>query len=228
MTTAQSDSAVKQSFRHRFYSAVHRARTWLAETIVAALYGEKMYISSQRKGAIAACVVFWYIEDGVRKFVMTRNAEQKSPNIRFVGCMDSDDALPANASLMRVVKTSLGDVFYKALDTHLLDIDRVAAAPLLSFDDPITNRATPVQGLCWAVQITPEQAQLCAPTRSGLEVIAVPEHALLGPDVAPTHKLIYQSVLRHVHSHSVVGEGMLMDKLDEMLRRAGSGQRTIH
>ncbi|MBI1363430.1 MAG: hypothetical protein GC134_05550 [Proteobacteria bacterium] len=216
------------SFADLFYRGIIRLRAGIAEKLVSLLYGQKMYIASQHKGAVAACVVFWYIEDGIRKFVMTRHTDLKTANIRFVGSMASEDAQPANNSLVRAIKTTLGDVFFKALDVHLLDADRIAAAPMLSFDDPITKQPTPVQGLCWAVQITAEQAQLCAPTRNNLEVIAVPEHAMLGPDIAPAHKLIYQSVLRHIHSHSVVSEGAMMDKLEDMLRRAGSSQRTIH
>ena len=232
MPKNQPDTPTALSFTDRFYRGVHHVRSWVAQKLVSALYGQSMYISSQHKGAVASCVVFWYIDGGVRKFVMTRpldaQSSGKAAQIRFIGCMSNDNDQSPNASLARAIKNALGDVFYKALDPHLLDVDRIAAVPMLSFDDPITSQPTPVQSLCWAVQITPEQAQLCAPIRTDSEVIAVPEHALLGPEIATAHKLIYQSVLRHIHHNASLGDGLVTDKLDELLKRASSGQRTIH
>jgi hypothetical protein len=199
----------------------------MAQNMVNRLYGQPMHISSYSKGTTVATVVLWYFEDGVRKFVMCRD-DRPGSLARFVGCFDTISGQPVTDTLLRSVKQTLGDVFCRALDPALLKADRVASAPQLAFADPVTGRDIPVQGLCWALQITPAQAQLCAPLQRGLEIIAVPEYALMGPDVAPAHKAIYQSVLRHIHEHNAPAHTLTVDKLDEVLKRPVTNPRILH
>src|SRR5690606_20384343 len=132
-----------------------------------------------------------------RKFLMFRES-RKGAQARFVGSLDAFADQSLQDGLLRSVDSTLGEAFLRSLDDDLMAADRIAAAPRLTLEDDITGKMLPVQAVCWQVQIRPEQAQLCVPRKAGVEVIAVPEFGMMGPEVAGPHKTVYQNVLRQI------------------------------
>lgn len=205
------------------------ARHWLAAKLVQALYGQEMLITDQDKLDVAGCLVMWYVQDGFRHFVLInpyrKNGTAKARFPSYFGLKLGQDAATA---LSDAVKTQLGDVFFRSLDKQLLEADRIAVAPTFRYTDDVTGATIPVQALIWAIQITPSQAELIQGA-DGISCTTVAEYAMLGSQVAPTHKAVYQHTLRHIqgNTNSVAPNDML-EKLEEMLVASDSSSRTIH
>lgn len=204
-----------------------RARYRVANAFVRTIFNRPMYISANPKGLVVGMVVFWYMENGQRKFLMFRES-RKGAQARFVGSLDAFADQNLQDGLMRSIDSTLGEAFVRTLEGDQLAADRIAAAPRLTLEDDITGKLLPVQALCWQVQIRPEQAQLCVPRKPGLEVLAVPEFGILGPDVAAPHKTVYQNVLRHIEKQSAPTEGFGLSQLDNLLANRTTVSRILH
>lgn len=209
--------------RRLWLRARYRAASWF----VRALFNRPMYISANPKGLVVGMVVFWYVENGQRKFLMFRE-NRKGAQARFVGSLDAFADQNLQDGLLRSIDSTLGEAFVRTLENDLFAADRIAAAPRLTLEDDVTGKLLPVQALCWQVQIRPEQAQLCVPRKSGIEVLAVPEFGILGPDIAGPHKTVYQNVLRHVEKQSMPTEGFGVSPLDVLLANKTTVSRILH
>lgn len=207
-----------------------RLRMALANKIVGWLYGREMTITPFQNSAIAGLVVFWYIDNGVRHFVMVKNSAV-SNNARFVSCLGIGENKDITEATRNTVKSIMGSVFYKSLDSSLLAQDRVASVPTFKCEEPSLGESVPVNGVVWAVQITPEQAGLCQPEMKNVDIVAVPEFSIVGNEVAPSHQMIYQSVLKHIHgikpSLQELGIEQLEDAFKDMVGRKSSS-KIIH
>ena len=207
-----------------------RLRMALANKVVGWLYGREMTITPFQNSAIAGLVVFWYIENGVRHFVMVKNSKV-SNNARFVSCLGIGQNKDITEATRNTVKAIMGSVFYKSLDNNLIAQDRVASVSTFKCEDHSIGESVPVNGVVWAVQITPEQAGLCQPEMKNVDIVAVPEFAIVGNEVAHSHQMIYQSVLKHIHgikpSLQELGIEQLEDAFKDMVGRKSSS-KIIH
>tara|TARA_R110000868_G_scaffold411733_1_gene708254 strand:- start:85758 stop:86429 length:672 start_codon:yes stop_codon:yes gene_type:complete len=197
----------KQSF-------ITRLKVKLASSIVHFLYGRPMTITSFKNSAVAGSVIFWYFENGTRHFVMVKNS--KAGQARFTSCLGLGEHADITDATKSTVKTLLGNVFYKSLDAGLISVDRVSSVPTFKCEDPGNGGMVPVNGVVWTVQITPEQAQLCQPTLKNVDVVAIPEYALLGKEVTASHQMIYQSALKHIHGTIPLLQQLGIDHVDDM------------
>lgn len=214
--TAKASTATL-SWRHRF-----------ADWVVKQLYGKDMHISSYSTSLVAATAVFWYEDAGMRKFLMVRDVSDPTSGARFPGCLESKVDVPISETLFNTVEHMLGKPFAKALDRNLIETDRVCSAPVLTLRDKTTHQKLPVQGVVWLVRITKEQAQLCASQDKRLEVIAVPEFAVITKEVNPAHKVVFQSIERHLNYEHHNEAGMVVDRLEEFLKKMGSTHKQVH
>lgn len=216
-TTDAKPAALVRTLRHR-----------MADWLIKHLYGREMYISSYSTSLVAATAVFWYEDAGMRKFLMVRDVTDPTSGARFAGCLESKVDVPISETLFHTVEHMLGKPFAKALDRNLLEADRVCAAPVLTLRDKTTNQKLPVQGVVWLVRITKEQAQLCTSEDRRLEVIAVPEFAVITKEVNPAHKVVFQSIERHLNYDHHNEAGMVVDRLEEFLKKMGSTHKQVH
>lgn len=201
----------------------------LANAISSFILGTKVHATHLPKSAVAGVVIYWYFENGVRQFVLVKNhAEHKSPEARFVSCLGLGKYKSMSEAVIGTSDVLLGKVFARALDKSLLAADRVSAAPTFSTEDPVTGGSFPVHSLVWCVQITQEQAQLCEPEHN-IEVIAVPEFALNGELVSPSHQSIYKACLRHIHANNQIMQDFAIEQLEDLLSgHQRSNAKTIH
>lgn len=199
----------------------------LASSIVNFIYGREMTITSFKNSAVAGSVIFWYFENGTRHFVMVKNS--KEGPARFASCLGLGEHADITTATKNAVKTLLGDVFLKSLDTGLITVDRVASVPTFKCEDRSSSTMVPVNGVVWSVQITPEQAQLCQPCIDNVDIVAIPEYALLGKDVTSSHQVIYQSALKHIHGTASLLEQLGIDQVDDMFKELNpAGGKTVH
>lgn len=197
----------------------------IAQTATKMLLGPQASINAEGALPVAGIIVFWYVEDGNRHFVMVRDDDQDKS--RFVGFFGTESAEQSTiTTLHQAVKAQLGKAFYRALGDQALREDTIAAAPSYPYTD--AGRETQLQMLIWAVQITPEQAQLAAPAQANLNVLAVPEFALLTGSVIRSHKAVYGSILNHLQSDALIQGDALMDQLEDSLAVTRKTARTIH
>lgn len=226
-----SSTSPKKAETNHKTSALQRFRVALAGKLVAWLYGRPMTVTPFQNSAIAGLVVFWYIEGGVRHFVMIKNTAV-SPSARFASCLGVGENKDISEATRNTIKTLLGSVFYKSLDAGLIAQDRVASVPTFKCEEPTSGESVPVNGVVWAVQITPEQAQLCQPEMKNIDVVAVPEYAMGGNEVASSHQMVYQSVLRHIHgvqpSLQDLGLEQVEDTFKEMFGAKKTSDKIIH
>ncbi len=202
----------------------YRIADWLVNT----LYGQAMHVTSYSTSLVAATVVFWYQDGGMRKFLMVRDVSNPDGDARFPGCLESKVDVPISETLISTIGHMLGTPFTKAFDHNLLEQDRVCAAPVLSMKDKAANQSMPVQGIVWLIQVTKEQAQLCSSQDKRIEVIAVPEHSMSTKEVNPAHKVIFQSIERHLNQEHHNEAGMIVDRLEEFLKKMGSSHKQLH
>ena len=198
----------------------------VAKTLLEALFGRPMHITSAETVMVSGVAVLWYLENGVRKFLTVR--ENSKAFSRFIACVENRQPQPLNVALKHAMEKVFGPTFTRAFDENLLELDRVAAAPMLAVTDPVTGEKLPVQTLCWVIQITPEQAQLCTTQVKGTEILAIPEFGMMSQNVDPAHKIIYQAVQRHLNEEGMNEPGVLVDRLEEFLKKMGNSHRTLH
>ena len=219
----------KQEIKNRI-SWFKKLRMSAASWFVQKLYGREMTITPFSNSAIAGLVVFWYLEGGVRHYVMIKNSKIKS-GARFVSCLGLGENENITQATQNTVRTLLGSVFYKSLDSNLIAQDRVASVPTFKCEEPTLGESVPVNGVVWAVQISPEQAGLCQPEMKNVDVVAVPEFAIGGNEVAQSHQMVYQSVLKHIHGTKQTlkefGVDQLEDAFQDMVGKKSSS-KTIH
>lgn len=171
----------------------------------------------QMEPKVASFAVLWFMEDGDRRFLMVRAKNAAKAKAGFAGVIGYPHDKPANENLKLAMGEQLGSVLLKSLNKHVLDSDQVAAAPTLKVNNSL------IQALVWEIQITPEQAQLCA-ENGELEIVTIPEFALLGPEVKPMHKALYQSVLKHIHAHGNHGAALLMSHQMDVFSKHASNK----
>jgi hypothetical protein len=203
--------------KEKNFSWFKRVRMILAGRIVKILYGREMTITPFQNSAIAGLVVFWYLESGVRHFVMIKNSKLGGES-RFVSCIGLGTNKDITEATQNTVKGLLGSVFYKSLDNSLITQDRVASVPTFKCEDPLLEESVPVNGVVWALQITPEQAQLCQPKMKNIDVVAIPEYAISGNEVASSHQMVYQSVLRHIHGVKPLLQELGMEQVEDAFK----------
>lgn len=205
-----------------------RSRMRLANFLVKTLYGREMTITPFQSSAVAGTVIFWYFENGVRYFVMVKNPKQ-GQQARFVSCLGLGDNPDITSAVKQTVKTLLGDVFFKSLDKGLIAVDRVAAVPTFKCEDPTSKGFVPVNSAVWAVQITPEQAQLCQPKVSDVDVVAIPEFAVTGKEVTSSHHMLYQACLKHIHGSNPLAQALGLEQLEDIFKEASDiSNKVIH
>jgi hypothetical protein len=185
----------------------------------------------QRKAAvkiapnlIAGGVVFWYMEQGIRYFVMVKPVS--GGNARFASCLGIGEQPDIASAVSHSVKQLLGKVFYRSLDKALLTADRVATVNCFNHETD-DGKSSPVHGVFWCVQITPEQAQLCQPKEANTDVIAVPEMGIMTDGISPSHQTIYQTMSRHLYS-SNSWDDLGLEQVEDMAGHAHTISRTIH
>lgn len=219
---------IKQSIVAYAQQRKLNVKQWLTRKLLTTMYGEGMHISAYPSMTIAGCAVFWYLDNGVRRFVLVRETGD-GKKARFVSVMDKGEGIAMNESLLHAIRRTFGQVFFRSLDTKLFEVDRIAAAPAFQLaDERMDGQKTTIQSLVWVVQLTKEQAQLMSCAAKDLELITVPEYGLLGNDVAPAHKGVYQTVLRHIHGKRPSSESMVMETLEDLLGKTTQTQRVIH
>lgn len=202
-------------------------RDRIAQFVLQKLYGKPMHLSPFPKGTIACAAVFWYFEEGMRKYVMARDMRQKTPQVRFIGCIDNVTEMPIDQLMVENVRQVLGDGFVRSLSKDAFAKDEVTSAPQFKYEDINSGEKLPVQCICWSIQITPEQAELAAPQVDNMEILSVPEFSVLGEDVADSHKLIYQSVLKRINQKAPANMLNMIEELENMPTLMESN-RTIH
>jgi len=215
-------------------SAPKRAswRLKLAQKVVHALLGTEHQLSPTTHLPQAGLVVFWYTEGNSRHFMMYRQRpEAGTPDklidkSRFPGFFGLPQGYSTPLSALKAaLKVQLGDVFIRAIDGELIAEDTIAAAPCYPFTNSMNGQETVLQAHVWLMQITPEQAQLAATEDNTLEIVSVPEYALLTGAIAPSHKAVYGSVLSHLHHTELSSNDTLLDKFGAELN---PGSRTVH
>lgn len=209
--------------REKKDSFLSRLRESLASLILRVLYGRKMHLSPFQTGSVAGIAIFWYLDNGLRKFILVKDSAENS-TARFVSCLGTGKSANITDATNETVRLLLGDPFYRSLDKKPLAVDKLAAIPAFKCEDSASSQSFPVHGVVWAVQITAEQAGLCNSKLKNVEVLSLPEYNLTTSDIAPSHKHIYQSVLRHIHGTQPTAPVNVYEQLDDFI----SSQRTSH
>ena len=175
--------------------AQHNGMHWGMHWILRTIYRKEVHITPAQAALVKAAAVFWYNEEGFRKFIMVRNNAKNTAKTVFPACYSSGAEKPISDVLYNKISSTLGTAFTRSLDMHLLEVDRVAAVPTLSAVQTETG-PTQVQAVIWLIQITKEQAELCMSGDNTVDILNIPEFALLTEAVDPIHKVIYQSIRR--------------------------------
>ena len=211
--------------------ATHSTQNWrhrLAHWLTGKLYGQSMHISSFKPSLVAASVVFWYEDHGLKKFLMVRDISAQKPTARFAGCLESKTDAPLGQTLHDNIKHMMGKQFARTIDKTLLEAHHVKAAPTLSMTDKATGEKLPVQGVVWMVQITKAQTELCNSEDGRLEVVAVPQYAMTGKDISPAHKVIYQAVRGHFPAGQSAGSKATLDRTKDFLESMRDASKNLH
>lgn len=199
-----------------------------AKTISSWLLGREMFISPFKKGTLTATAVFWFVDDGVRKFLMVRPTIKKDQPVQFISCLDMHNNEPVTLTLQRTVSQVLGKAFAKSLGRQPFEADNITCAPAFSYKDARSGMDVPVQNLTWVTQITPEQAELSLPAMPGIEVVSVPEHILSSNEVLEPHKIIFQTAHKQIYKSTPALEKAVMEEIEDHLRTIYGGSKTIH
>jgi hypothetical protein len=200
----------------------------LAKKISSWLLGREMFISPFKKGTLTATAVFWFVDDGVRKFLMVRPTVKKDQPVQFISCLDMHNNEPVTLTLQRTVGQVLGKAFAKSLGRQPFEADNISCAPSFSYKDARSGMDVPVQNLTWVTQITPEQAELSMPSMPGIEVVSVPEHILSSNEVLEPHKIIFQTAHKQIYKATPALEKAVMEEIEDHLRTIYGGSKTIH
>ena len=225
MTTQNNNTTpVKDSF---MASQVRKVRRALAMKLA----GEMFQVAPKDSVRLAGCVVYWFEQDGFKQFVTvkSKSPEQADGMVRFpsfFGLVPGRDACETVRAAMQV---QLGKTFCKSVDPKYTGADRIAAVPTFNWHDASLDTQNAVQLLVWAVKVTPEQVKLID-TADDLEVKVIPEFAMQGKRVSQAHKLIYQSVQRHVAGagNLDLNPMKLLEQLDKYMDGEPTPERTLH
>lgn len=216
-------SNAKDVLRTNLWRARIRTANWLTR----ALTKGAMHAAPLHKATVAGAAMFWFVENGQRKFLLLRDVET-SEKLRFASFVDFEDDKTAGSMMRGTVKQQLGDVFFKSLSEGALSGDTVVAAPTFHAKEDDSKVTVPLQALVWAIQITPEQAELAVTPAEEIELQIINEPAMQ-MELEPAHRFLFQASLRHVHGHQVtVSNNPAVDKLQELLGDAVRNQRVLH
>ena len=218
---------VQNTEKQAFSAKLMQLRSTLAHKVASVLIGRPVSISTTPASTIASSMILWYFEGNTRKFIMVREKQDEN-RARFVSCLDSGKYESPSVALMNTCRIALGEAFIKTVDKRLFDVDRVMSAPMFKYEDKFTGKIRPIQALVWMMQITPEQAELCLTHKKGAEVVAIPEFAIVGGDVTPSHRVIYQASLRHIHAQSNRADADLFEALEDLLKDNAPSTRILH
>jgi hypothetical protein len=168
---------------------------WLTRWL-SLLYGQPVEVVPKGHVALAGAVVLWFLQDGFKQFVLLRQ-ENGDGRARFVSCLGTGAHADMSHALTAVLKNQLGEIFSRTIESRLLAPDRIAAAPLFSYNDESVGTTSPVQTLVWVVQISPAALDLIH-TPAGTQVMVVAEFGLSSNKISPTHRSLYQAAQRHL------------------------------
>lgn len=198
-----------------------------ATAIAQAISGRQVKLGHTSAAPLQGMLVLWYLDGGMRKFVLLRHKAEGTP-ARFVSAVAENDQ-PIDETLFKAATAALGKTFTRAFERNLLGPDRVAATVLLrSAEGDAPHESHAVHTLCWLAQITREQAQLCASALPGMEVLAVPEFSIMSKQVDVQHRVVYQALGRHLNDDGLGEPGLMVDRLEEFLKKMGSTHKMLH
>jgi hypothetical protein len=160
------------------------------------IYGQPVEVVARGHVALAGAVVLWYLQDGFKQFILLKQSEGDG-RARFVSCLGTGPHNDMGQALAAVMKNQLGEVFARTIEKRLFGADRVAAAPLFSYTDDGLGTTSPVQTLVWVVQVNPAAIDLIQ-TGKVAQVVVVAEFGLSSDKISPTHRTLYQSIMRHL------------------------------
>lgn len=222
-----TDVSRSTGWRVRLKAAFYRGRQNVVNTVFSLLYGQPMQVMPKGHVALAGAVVFWYVQDGQRMFVMVRQDGEDEGKVRFVSCMGTGRHGDMSSALKAVVKAQLGDVFARsAIGGKVLHADHVAAAPLFSYTDPHVGVPLPVQSLVWVVHVSHHVAEL-AVTPPGLQVMMVPEGSMGSAKVSATHRNLWQAVQRQLPKMKKA-DTVTPEAVEDAIRTLSAGPRIVH
>jgi hypothetical protein len=207
----------------RLQGAVRRALHPLAMGFANWTCDENLHPAPADGVRLAGCVVCYFEKEGFKHFITVNSTLQGQADgmVRFPSFFGLISGRSASETMKSAVSVQLGEAFSKSLDAQQLATDQIAAAPTFRWKDSSLGTESPVQVLVWAVRITARQAQLIHPAE-GLKAKTIPEFAMGGQRVSEAHKLVFQSVQRHVQGReaALLTTGELLDQLDEIFGEA--------
>jgi hypothetical protein len=213
-------------------------RTRLAERLIAwrqrglnrllsGLYGSPVVVASGGQAGLAAALVLWYLEGGVKHLVMLRNTAGDDTRARFISAYGLHGKAHMGDALLAAVQHSTGSMFMRTFKPDNLALDRVAAVPMFTATDDTTGLPTPVQALVWCVQLQPAQLELLHPPK-GLALVQVPEFGLSSSQISPTHRSLFNALGRHLPKGKLPQAELTAQQIDDTLRPVGSSPRVVH
>lgn len=227
MMTSEQTTPV---FLQRLWGRYLAWRGGMVNRLLTFMYGHPMQVLPKGHVGLAGGVVFWYLQDGFKQFVMVRGNDGDG-RARFVSCLGLGKHPDLGGALRAVVELQLGKVFARSLGAKLFEADRVAAAPLFTYADEALGTSCPVQALVWVVQVQPAQVDLIETQSSdvpgSVQAVMVPEFALSSQKVSNTHRSLWHAVQRHIPKGKLAREGVVLDEAaaDEAINEVSSGGR---
>lgn len=205
----------------------YRGRQALVNGLFSLLYGQPVQVVPKGYVGLAGAVVVWCMHEGQRVFVMLQNHRDGDGKARFVSCMGLGRHADMSAAMKGVVRAQLGEVFARsAAGGQVLNVDRVAAAPLFSYTEPHLGVALPVQSLVWVVQVSHQVVDLIA-TQPEVQMVLVPEAAMGSEKVSSTHRALWQAVQRQL-PRVKKQDVMSAEAMDEAIKTLSRGPRVVH
>ncbi len=185
------------------FRVAHVRQRWLSR-VLSYLYDQPMMVAPQNSVGVAAALALYMWQDGSRQLVMVRQRPpaNRGRNVdvraKFISCLGMGGHADMAAALRATLVAQAGPVFSRLLDEKFLQIDTVAAVPVLSLTDEDTGVRMPMQVLVWVAEIKPIQLDVVK-LPAHLELVLVPEQGLDQPHVSPTHRALWKAVYaRHV------------------------------
>jgi hypothetical protein len=199
--------------------------------LLSGLYGSPVVVAPGGQVGLAAALVLWYLDNGVKHLVMLRNSTKKTGSddtrARFISAYGLHGKPHMGEALLAAVQHSTGSMFMRTFKPENLALDRVAAVPMFMATDEATGLPTPVQALVWCVQLQPAQLELLHPP-AGLTLVQVPEFGLSSSQISPTHRALFNALGRHLPKGKLPQAELTAQQIDETLRPVGSTTRVVH
>ncbi|MFZ2620283.1 MAG: hypothetical protein WAX89_05355 [Alphaproteobacteria bacterium] len=222
----------------RLREAVKASAQDVLRDAVTRAFGKDFHISPKDSVRLAGCVVFWFEQDGFKHFMTMQSPETGAQNNgapkgdgmcrfpSFFGLIPTKDAAE---TIRTAIQAQLGGAFFKSLDPRLLEADRIAAAPTYRWQDASLGTTDPVQLLVWVIRITPDQAKM-AVGGMNMVVTTVPEFSMHGKRISQAHKLIFNTIQRHLGGSETVAKtaSKFIKRLADLFEAEDSLNRTIH